>query len=107
MKKHQEDDLIFFGEYVLYKNDDESSKEEARQYLKSWKKYLLIKLRFELYDYEPYDGQMVDGDKMKRDPDGWYEHWFELPSYAKGCLAMDYGHIGLKFCMKKKLPYQL
>lgn len=106
MKREEKDNLIFFGEWVPYEEGNETSKEEARQYLKTWKKLLLIKLKYDLYKYEPWDGEMSDGDKMRDYPDSWYEHWVEHSSLMHAPFS-SYGSLALKFCMKKKLPYQL
>lgn len=106
MKDYEENGLRFFAEWVPYEEGNEKSKEAARQYLKTWKKLLLIKLKSELYDYEPYDGQVSDGDKMKENPDGWYEHWVDRSAMYSGALC-THASLALKFCMKKKLPYQI
>lgn len=106
MKKEEKNSLVFFAEWVFYDEKDSMDKAMAYQYLKMWKKYLLRKLKNELHDYEPYAGEIVDGDKMKSDPEGWYEQWVETPALFYGPLSKD-ATLALKFCMKKKLPYQI
>lgn len=106
MKDWQDGDLRFFAESAPYLEKEQNGKEEAIKYLKDWKKFLLIKLRDELHDYEPYDGQVVDGDKIKNDPNGWYEHWIERSAFYGGVYTQN-AVVSLKFCMKKKLPYQI
>src|SRR5208337_2601066 len=99
MTEFQEENIKWFGEWIPLDGED---KEEARKYLKSWKKYLLRKLACELSNYEPYDGRIVDGDKKEQDPEGWYEHWIERNASMEPLFR---GTLGLKFAMRKKLPY--
>ncbi|SRR5258706_11742462 len=106
MKDEIERNLRFFAEWVHYKEDSSEDRLAAENYLKLWKKFLLRKLKNELHNYEPYDGQIVDGDKMKSDPDEWYEHWVDRPAMLYGPLSTD-ATLALRFCMKRKLPYEI
>ena len=103
MKEVDLKDVIYFGESVPFIENEPSSKKDAEDYLRRWKYYLLFKLKDDLYDYEPYDGQIIDGDKMKLDPDGWYEHWVYRPASAYSPFGI-FSSVGLKFAMTKKLP---
>jgi hypothetical protein len=89
MKKWNGKDVIFFGEDARYSELNFEEKEEAVAYLKLWKKFLIMKLRGEIQDYE-----LVD------------EQWIERDAIHSGSIAI-YCTLALKLCFKVKLPSEL
>lgn len=57
----------FFGENAEF---DDHERDEAKQYLESWKKFLLRRLKKDSYDVVVKD-----------------EIWGEIPGHFRGCIA--------------------
>lgn len=85
----------YFGEWVFYEDGNEADKEEARAYLRSWKKFLLRKLAKDLTDYEPVT------------PEDFGEQWIDRPA-EQICTLGNFGTLGYKISFReKKLPCEL
>lgn len=102
MKIEEKHEIKTFAEFAVYDDTDEQDKKNAIQYLKDWKKYLLKKLKSELYDYEPYFSQIVDGENAEV----MYEVWIYRPAGTYG-FSDESATVCLKFRMRKRLPYQI
>lgn len=57
MSEYNKEKAKFFGEHCEY---DSGEKEEARQYLESWKKFLIRKLTKDSYDVKIVDEQWYE-----------------------------------------------
>lgn len=79
----------YFGECAEYVVGEEGEKEEAKQYLLSWKKFFLRKLMRDSYEIRVID-----------------EQWVERPPEYVGMLAIR-GTLALKICVEGKYFYDL
>jgi len=76
----------YFGEVVHYEEHEE---EEAKQYLESWKKFLLRRLTRDSYDVKVID-----------------ETWVQRPPEYSGCLSHTYS-MALKLALEAVWHYEL
>ncbi len=81
---------VFFGHSVIYLENVEQERQDAEDYLKLWKKYLLNSLEVKMKGY------VFAGDQ-----------WVTRESKYLGVFVDDFASIGLKVWFEKKLPFQI
>jgi len=79
----------YFGESASYMEGDDLEKQEAKQYLEYWKKFLLKRLT-----YDSCEPILID------------EQWITRDAYLSGCLS-QHATLALKLYIDVHFKYEL